>query len=137
MSITSLTPVLSSLGRWPSFWDDDFSSLMTTTSNNLDIYETEKEVVVKASVAGVPSDKIDVTFEKGVLWIKADQVKEEDDEKKKHYSRSSWSYSYKIAVPGRLDPNAEPDAAVENGVMTVTFKKAEEVLPKKLNVRTK
>lgn len=137
MSMTSLTPMLSSLGRWPSFWDDDFSSLVSGGTNSLDIYETEKEVVVKANVAGVPSDKIDVTFEKGVLWIRAEQEQEQDDPKKKHYSRSAWSYSYKVAVPGRLDPGAEPDAMVENGVMTVTFKKAEEVLPKKLNVRVK
>lgn len=137
MSITSLSPMLSSLGRWPSFWDEDFSSLVTGSTNSLDIVETEKEVVVKANVAGVPSDKIDVTFEKGILWIRAEQEQEQEDPKKKHYSRSSWSYSYKVAVPGRLDPGAEPDAMVENGVMTVTFKKAEEVLPKKLNIRVK
>lgn len=137
MSITSLSPVFSSLSRWPSFWDDDFSSLMTSGANNLDVYETDREVVVKANVAGVPTDKIDVTFEKGILWIKADQIIEENEPAKKHYSRSSWNYSYKIAVPGNLDHNAEPDVLVENGAMVVTFKKIMQSEPKKLNIRTK
>ncbi|MGD9129138.1 MAG: Hsp20/alpha crystallin family protein [Candidatus Woesebacteria bacterium] len=137
MSLIKLNPVLSSLNRWPDFWDEDFPSLNTSASNNLDVYETNDEVIVKANVAGVPSDKIDVTYEKGVLWIKAEKVEETDDKDKKHYSKSSWNYSYRVAVPGVLNHNIEPEAEVDNGVITVTFKKAAEAKPKKLSVKSK
>lgn len=127
----------SSLSRWPSIWDDDdFTSLFPSATNNLDVYETNDEVVVKANVAGIPNDKVDVTFEKGVLWIKAQMEQEKDDQSKKHYSKSSWNYSYKVAIPGAIDYNHEPSAVVKDGVVTVTFKKAEASKPKKLQVKS-
>jgi HSP20 family protein len=139
MSLIPYSPALRALSRWPDIWDDDFfSTSLSTASNNLDLYETDDAVIVKANVAGVPSENVDLTFEKGTLWIKAEATAEKDsDEKsKKHYSKSSWSYSYKVAVPGTLDHTAEPDATVKDGVLTVSFKKSEHTKPKKLTVKS-
>ncbi len=128
---------LQMLNRWPDFWDDQDWPLTTQGSNNLDLYETEDEIVIKTNVAGVDANDIDLTFEDGVLWVKADKVEEKTDEEKKHYAKSAWSYSYKIAVPGKIDPSKEPAAEVENGILTVTFEKAEISKPKKLKVTAK
>jgi len=136
MSLIKYNPFYSSLARWPDIWDEDFLSPVTSSASNLDVYETDDEVVVKANVAGVPSDKVDLTFEKGTLWIKAEAVQEKETEEKKHYSKSSWNYSYKVAVPSVLDNNVEPDAVIKDGILTVTFKKSEHTKPRKLNVRT-
>ena len=138
MAIVRYSPMNSLLSRWPSFWDDeDFSSLVPTANNNLDLYETEDEVVVKANVAGITADQVDITFEKGVLWISAEQEEVEDNKQKKHYSKSSWKYSYKVSVPGMIDMTTEPKAEIEAGVVTITFKKAEASKPKKLTVKAK
>lgn len=138
MSLIPYSPTFRALSRWPDFWDDDlFTTPINNLSNNLDLYETDDEVIVKANVAGVPEDDVDLTFEKGTLWIKAQANKENDDEAKKHYSKSSWSYSYKVAVPGLLDHTVDPDATVENGVLTIKFKKSEHTKPKKLTIRKK
>lgn len=137
MSIVRFNPSLSLLQRWPSMWDDEDFLPNMQTSNNLDLYETQDEVVVKANVAGVPSDNLDITFEKGVLWIKAAAEEEKEDASKKHYSKASWNYSYRIAVPGEIDQHAEPSAEVDNGVLTVSFKKAEASKPKKLAIKPK
>jgi HSP20 family protein len=137
MSIVRWNPMLTNaLNRWPDIWDDDsFSALTNGNSNNLDVYETDNEVIVSANVAGVPEKNIDITFEKGVLWIKAEKAEEQKDAKKKHYARSSWNYSYKISVPGILDHTAEPKAEIKDGIITITFKKAEESKPRKLLVK--
>lgn len=139
MSLVRWSPLASSaLSRWPSIWDDDeLSTFMSQTANNLEVYETDDEVVVKANVAGVPTESVDVTFEKGVLWIKAEQTQESDDKQKKHYSKSSWSYSYKVAVPGQIDHGREPEALVKDGVLTISFKKAEASKPRKLTIKAK
>lgn len=137
MALIRWNPSLSPLSRWPSIWDEDDFSSLTNSSNNLDVYETESEVIVKANVAGVPIDEVDVTYEKGVLWIQASAEKNEDETDKKHYSRSSWSYSYKVAVPGDVDHQAEPKAEVDEGILTVSFKKSEASKPKKLTVSQK
>lgn len=123
------------LSRWPDLWDDDlFPSMRTLTNTGLEVYETEKEVVVKANVAGVPDDKVEVTFEKGVLYITAEAEQEDKDEGKTHYSKNSWSYSYRVAVPGEIDHSAEPVAEVDNGVLTVTFQKSVQAQPRTLKV---
>ncbi len=140
MAIIKWTPMSRMLSRWPDFWDDeDFSpsGLLNQSNNSLDVYETEGEVVVKANVAGINPEEVDITYEKGVLWISAEKQEEQEDEGKKHYSKSSWNYSYKVAVPGEVDHNTEPKAEVEDGVVTVTFKKAEASKPKKLTVTRK
>ena len=123
------------LSRWPDFWDDeDVSGLMG--GSNLDLFETKDDVVVKASIAGVHEDKVDITFEKGVLWIRAEE-EEEDREGKKYYRKASRNYSYKIAVPGDIDMSKDPQAEITNGIVTVTFKKAEQAKPKKITIQRK
>lgn len=140
MSLVRFDP-LRTLTRWPSVWDDDFMNSMTTGNNNLDVYETEDEVVIKANVAGVPSDQVEIVFEKGVLRITAEVSEVQDDQKKQHYSKSNWSYSYRIIVPGMeagmIDLESEPDATVEHGVVVVHFKKSKASKAKKVVVKAK
>lgn len=123
------------LMRWPAIWDEE-GLTPSGGDNNLDVYETENEVVVRANVAGVDREKVDITFEKGVLWIQAEEETEEK-EGKKYYRMATRSYSYKVAVPGNIDFKLDPEAVVENGVVRVTFKKAEEAKPKKIAVTVK
>ena len=137
MSLVRWSPLSSMLNQWPDLWDDDVFPTNSGGHNNLDVYETEAEVVVKANVAGVKEEDIDVTFEKGVLWIKASRTQEEGEEDKKHYSKSSWSYSYKVGVPGTIDHAKEPKAEIEDGVVTIVFAKAESSKPKKLQISRK
>jgi HSP20 family protein len=134
-NLVPLNSMFRALHRWPSFWDDEDLQLFPSVDHGIDVYETENEVVVKANVAGVSTDDIDVTFEKGVLWVKAQATSEEDDQKNKYYSKSSWNYSYKIAVPGSIDYAQEPEVHVKDGVLEVVFVKSEASKPKKLTVK--
>ena len=139
MAIVRWNPLFSrSLSQWPDLWDDDWmTSLSSQMNSNLDVYETDNEVVVRANVAGVREKDVDITFEKGVLWIKAERSDEQEDQKKKHFSKSSWSYSYKVAVPGMIDMNTEPNVDLEDGMLVIRFRKAEASKPKKLSVTKK
>ncbi|KKU80731.1 MAG: hypothetical protein UY08_C0011G0008 [Candidatus Gottesmanbacteria bacterium GW2011_GWA1_47_8] len=122
-----------SFWRWPTTWDED--SFMTTVSDGLDVWETDNEIVVRANVAGVDADKVDITFEKGIVWIRGEQT-EESQEGKKFYKKTNRSYSYKVAVPGNVDLKTDPQAAVKNGVVELHFRKAEEAKPRKIAVKS-
>lgn len=124
---------MSSLLRWPNVWEDEDWS-MSPGMDNLDVYETKNDVVVKANVAGVDPDKVEITFEKGVLTIAAREEVEEQSEKK-FYKKATRSYSYRIAIPGHIDLSQEPEASVKDGIVAVTFKKAEEAKPKKISIK--
>jgi len=132
MTIIRWDPV-STMLRWPNIWEDeDFG--VATGSDNLDVYETKDEIVVKASVAGIDPDKLELTFEKGVLTLSGQEETEEKDGRK-YYKKATRSYSYRVAVPGNIDLAIEPEAQVNHGIVSVTFKKAEEAKPKKITIK--
>lgn len=125
---------MTSLLRWPNIWEDEDWGVTTSGPENLDVYETKDEVVVKANVAGVDPDKVEITFEKGVLTLTArEEVEEKED--KKYYKKATRSYAYRVAVPGNIDLGVEPEAKVNHGIVSVTFKKAEEAKPKKIMIK--
>jgi HSP20 family protein len=124
---------LRSFWRWPSVWEEEETEF---GGRQLDVYETDDELVIKAGVAGVKPGNVDVTFEDGILQIQG-QEEEEEKKGKKYYKKSSRSYRYRVAVPGNVDMKKEPKAEVDKGVITITFKKAEEAKPKKIAVKGK
>lgn len=123
--------------RFPSLWeeeDDDERFLnLPHIPSGLSISEDDKNVYVEAAVPGIDPDNVEVTFNKGVLWIKAEGKEEEKG--KKYYRKASSSFSYRVAVPGNINEKAEPEAVCKNGVMKVTFAKIPEVKPKKIAVK--
>ena len=133
MAIIRWDPMSSTL-RWPNIWEDDDFGVASANSENLDVYETKDEVVVKANLAGIDPDKVEITFDKGVLTLSG-QEESEEKEGKKYYKKATRSYSYRVAVPGNIDLAAEPEAKVNHGIVSVTFKKAEEEKPKKISIK--
>jgi HSP20 family protein len=125
---------MSSILRWPNIWEDEDFGVTNVGSENLDVYETKDEVVVKANVAGIDPDKVEITFDKGVLTLSG-QEETEEKEGKKYYKRATRSYSYRVAIPGNIDLAKEPEAKVNHGIVSVTFKKAEEEKPKKISIK--
>lgn len=125
--------------RIPSLrdWDneDDWLTL-PGFSNGLTVSEDESKVYVSAAVPGVKPEEVEVTFDKGFLWIRGES-KQEERNNKKYYRKASASYSYRVAVPGEIDQNVEPEAIYENGVMTIQFAKIPKTPPKKITVKTK
>jgi HSP20 family protein len=121
--------------RLPTIWEEDDDFLTTPTfSNGISISEDEKNVYVETELPGLKPEEVEVTFHKGVLWVKGEA--KEEDKNKKYYRRSQRSFSYRVAVPGELDQNAEPNAEYKNGVMTVCFAKSPKAEPKKIEVKT-
>lgn len=124
--------------RFPSFGDierDDDWLTIPGFSNGLTVSEDENKVYVSSALPGVDPSDIEVTFDKGYLWVKG-EVKEESGDSKKYYRKASSSFSYRVAVPGELDQNSEPVASYKNGMMTVEFTKVPKTPPKKITVKS-
>ena len=126
--------------RWQNWLDDeaDWSSFLP--SSGLTVSEDDKYVYVEAAVPGLDPDRVEVTFDKGVLWIRGNQEDEKSGEAgsgsvRKFYRKASSAFSYRVAVPGEIDSSKEPEATCKNGVMKVAFAKTPEVQPKKITVK--
>ncbi len=125
--------------RFFSILDEDENWPQIRVTEGLDVYETDSDVVVKAPVPGIPAEKVDVTFEDGVLRIKAqvEETKEEKEKKKVVYRQQKMSYfDYTTTLPRAVD-SSRITAVVSDGVVTVKAPVAETARPKKITVQAK
>lgn len=106
------------------------------TLSGLSMSEDDKNVYVEAAVPGVEPKDTEVTFDKGVLWIKGER-KEEEKSGKKYYRKASSSFSYRVTIPTDVDWKTEPTATCKNGIMHVIFAKSPKTEPKKIAVKVK
>jgi len=104
----------------------------------VDMYESDDNVVVKTAIPGVKADDIDVSITGDTLTIKA-ETKEEKEVEKENYLRRErryGSYCRSVILPGGLETD-EAEADYTDGILTLTFPKAEEVKPKSIKVQAK
>ncbi len=120
----------------PDFWDDNDSWMTPTSQSGLSVSEDDNNVYVEAALPGIDPKDVEVTFQDGYVWIRGEMAEKEEDKKKKFYRQKTSSFSYRVAVPGEIDQNAEPEANYKHGMMTVTFAKAPKVQPKKIAVKS-
>jgi HSP20 family protein len=104
----------------------------------VDMYETDDHVMVKTTIPAVKPEDIHVAVAGDTLTIKA-ETKEESDIKRESYLRRErryGSYCRSVTLPGGLQTD-KAEADYTNGVLTLSFPKAEEVKPKTIKVTSK
>ena len=102
----------------------------------LDVAENDNNYTIKASVPGINPDDIDITLTDNVLTIKG-EFKEENtvEEEKCHLrERRSGSFGRSVTLPVSVNADAV-EANYDNGVLTLTIPKAEEVKPKRISIK--
>jgi len=104
----------------------------------LDIYESPNEVVVKAALPGVKPDDVNIDITGDTLTIKGES-KAEQEVKREDYlyqERRYGAFSRTVILPIGLKSD-KAEATMEDGVLTLTIPKAEEVKPKAIKVKAK
>jgi len=104
----------------------------------MDVYETDKEFVVKAELPGIKEDDIDVAVVGDMLTIKGEKAAESEIDEDNFYSmeRTYGSFSRSVMFPASV--NAEKlEAKYEDGVLEIGLPKFAEVSPKKVKVTPK
>ena len=104
----------------------------------IDMYQTDDEIVVKASLPGVKADEVQINITGEILTLKG-ETKQVDEKKEQawHMREQRWgTFERSIALPTEVvADNAR--AEFENGILTITLPKAEEVKPKIINIKAK
>lgn len=99
----------------------------------VDIFETENEYLVKADMPGVKREDIDITLDKDILSINGTLPEDAQKDELRYSEYSPYNFSRSFNV-GRSINSAAIQASVENGVLTVTLPKKEEIKPKKIEI---
>ncbi len=121
-----------SFAGFPSFFEEEPLAAFNERSG-LSISEDGKNIYVEAALPGLSADDIEVTYDKGVLWIKGE--KKEEEKEKKYYQKASSCFSYHINVPGDIDEEKEAQAEYKDGIMKIIFAKKKSSIPKKINIK--
>ncbi len=99
----------------------------------VDILETEDAYQLHATVAGVPEDGVEVTFEGGMLSIAVKAAPFDVQGKLIRQERPWGNWSRKLELPMEVD-SANIAAQFDNGVLTVRVPKAAKAKPVRIPI---
>jgi HSP20 family protein len=104
----------------------------------VDVFDTKDAVVLKAELAGMDPDEIQIEVEDNVLTIKGERRFEEKLDEERYYrvERRFGSFQRSLALPQGVKAD-EIAAAYDDGILTVTVPKVEEEKPKRIEVKAK
>jgi HSP20 family protein len=101
-----------------------------------DIFETDKELVMKFELPEVKKEDVEVKLEQNVLTLRGERKFEEKTDREnyhrveRHYGEFMRSFNVPLYVNA-----AKINAEFRDGVLTITLPKNEEARPKQINVK--
>ena len=104
----------------------------------VDMYQTDDEIVVKAMLPGMNPDDVQINVTGDMLTLRGEMKHEEEKKDKAWHIREHRYGRFERSIPLPTQVKADrANAEFENGILTVTLPKAEEVKPKTINVGAK
>ena len=104
----------------------------------LDIYQTPSEIVGKAALPGLKPEDVNIDITGETLTIKGESKAEKEVKKEDYlYQERRYGTFYRsVVLPSGLKSD-KAEATMEDGILTLTIPKAEEVKPKAIKVKVK
>lgn len=102
----------------------------------VDVYQTEKELVIQSAVAGIKLKDLDISIEKDKLTIEGKREKPlENEERNYFYQECYWGpFSREIILPAEVDPSRS-QATFKEGILTIRIPKIEKEKERKIEVK--
>ena len=102
----------------------------------VDMYETDKEVVVKAVMPGVDAEGLDIHIDGDNLTIKGETKTEKETSQENYFNREcrQGKFARSLTLPTNLKTD-KAEASLENGMLTLTIPRAESIKPKVIKVK--
>jgi HSP20 family protein len=110
----------------------------------IDMYQTDDDVVVKAALPGLKADEVQINVTGEVLTLKGEMKHEEEKTSSPQGKEKAWhireqrygSFERSVVLPTDVMSD-KAKAEFENGILTITLPKAEEVKPRVINIKAK
>ena len=135
--------VINSSPRAPR--EQNYSSPASTSVNvedsgegqlTIDVYQTDNDIVIKSTIAGVKPEDLDVSINNDMITIRGERKQDEQvGEENYYYQECYWGgFSRSVILP--VDVLAEKvEASMKNGILTIRMPKADNTRTKKIQVR--
>lgn len=101
----------------------------------VDVYHTDKEIVIRSIVGGANSQDIDININNDMVTIKgARKIPEDVAAENYYYKECFWgAFSRSIILPGDVDAE-RAQAGIKNGILVIRLPWLEKVKVKKIQV---
>lgn len=118
--------------RFPAFFSDEEKMWAPM----VDIYEDEKEIVLKAELPEVDAKDVDIKLEDSYLTLKGERKFDKEVKKENFYrlERSYGSFKRQFNLPSYVDRD-KVKASYKDGVLKIQLPKKEEAKPTKVDIK--
>jgi HSP20 family protein len=135
-----LAALQNEMGRWmnqftPGTMGGGNGQSTSTWLPAVDVWETEKELVLSFDLPGIPEDKIAVELDDNVLTVSGQREREETSSSDRfyRYERRFGTFSRSVTLPHGVSEDSIK-ADYKDGVLEVRVPKPEEPKPKRIQI---
>ncbi|HSX01339.1 MAG TPA: Hsp20/alpha crystallin family protein [Candidatus Saccharimonas sp.] len=102
----------------------------------VDVYQTKENVVIKAPIAGVSPDNIDIEVAEDVVTIRGERIEDREVDREHYYVQECYWGAFSRSVILPTSTIAEKAAAsLKDGVLTISIPKVQQDKVKKIKVK--
>jgi HSP20 family molecular chaperone IbpA len=103
----------------------------------VDVYQTNTELVIRSTIAGVKPEDLDISIEADTVLIRGNRIQSaESGEKNYFYQECYWGpFSRQIIIPEETDPS-RAEANMKEGVLSIRIPKIERKKKRKIAVKS-
>ena len=105
---------------------------------SIDVYQTPDKLVIKSTIAGVKPENIDISINNDMLTIRGKRLRRAEVEEENYLiTECYWGgFSRSVILPVEVETE-NVEAALDNGVLTVTLPKAKNAKQVSIKVKEK
>lgn len=103
----------------------------------IDAYQTQDNVVIKAPIAGVSPEDLEISITDEVVTVKGERKDEQLVDKDGYFCQECYwgAFSRSYILPVAVDAN-KADASLKNGILTIIIPKQEKTKTRILKVKS-
>ena len=103
---------------------------------NIDMYESNGDIVLKAELPGMKKEDIDITLSEGMITISGEKKKDEEIKRKDYYKleRSYGSFCRSFSLPAEVKSD-KVKSSFKDGILEVHMPKSEKAKSKEVKVK--
>ena len=129
--VMQTNPTMPSTSSYEENFSSDAEGQLT-----IDVYQTDTEIVIKSTIAGVKPEDLDVSINNDMVTIKGERKMEESITAENYYYQECYWGHFSRSVVLPVDIISEKaEASLKNGILTIKLPKADITKIKKIQVR--
>lgn len=129
---TKDVPVIKENANEAEDWLEEYEGQLA-----IDAFQDEDNVVIKAPIAGVSPDDLEISITDEVVTIKGERKDEVQTSKDGYFCQECYwgAFSRSYILPVAVDA-AKADASLKNGILTIAIPKQEKTKTRVLKVKS-